>query len=117
MIRRPPRSTLFPYTTLFRSGALINGRDPRVTVVAFHGILPRVAVGAVNLNGLVGHLVDHLAGEKLGHGSLPRVRPASLIPQPGGSVREEPGPLDGRGHVGQHELDRLKLADALSERP
>src|SRR3989441_10502683 len=25
MIRRPPRSTLFPYTTLFRSGAL--GRD------------------------------------------------------------------------------------------
>src|SRR5258708_36206223 len=26
MIRRPPRSTLFPYTTLFRS----NGRDRRV---------------------------------------------------------------------------------------
>src|SRR5256885_11367198 len=27
MIRRPPRSTLFPYTTLFRSGP--RGRDPR----------------------------------------------------------------------------------------
>src|SRR2546430_11432867 len=28
MIRRPPRSTLFPYTTLFRSEELpINGRD------------------------------------------------------------------------------------------
>src|SRR2546430_3930662 len=25
MIRRPPRSTLFPYTTLFRSGALVGG--------------------------------------------------------------------------------------------
>src|SRR5438034_6374296 len=25
MIRRPPRSTLFPYTTLFRSGATIVG--------------------------------------------------------------------------------------------
>src|SRR5436190_23953541 len=25
MIRRPPRSTLFPYTTLFRSGALAGG--------------------------------------------------------------------------------------------
>src|SRR5260221_2742856 len=24
MIRRPPRSTLFPYTTLFRSGAAVN---------------------------------------------------------------------------------------------
>src|SRR3712207_9278499 len=28
MIRRPPRSTLFPYTTLFRSRALQNGADP-----------------------------------------------------------------------------------------
>src|SRR5256885_17023153 len=27
MIRRPPRSTLFPYTTLFRSEALKRGRD------------------------------------------------------------------------------------------
>src|SRR2546422_4828215 len=25
MIRRPPRSTLFPYTTLFRSDALVEG--------------------------------------------------------------------------------------------
>src|SRR2546426_1355787 len=28
MIRRPPRSTLFPYTTLFRSRPVL-GRDPR----------------------------------------------------------------------------------------
>src|SRR5256885_8988069 len=27
MIRRPPRSTLFPYTTLFRSGALLARRQ------------------------------------------------------------------------------------------
>src|SRR5260370_28208650 len=27
MIRRPPRSTLFPYTTLFRSLALLRGSD------------------------------------------------------------------------------------------
>src|SRR3712207_9580335 len=27
MIRRPPRSTLFPYTTLFRSGADVVGAD------------------------------------------------------------------------------------------
>src|SRR5690349_24187505 len=26
MIRRPPRSTLFPYTTLFRSGRLVHER-------------------------------------------------------------------------------------------
>src|SRR2546426_6285629 len=29
MIRRPPRSTLFPYTTLFRSLRLEIGREPR----------------------------------------------------------------------------------------
>src|SRR2546427_12316003 len=31
MIRRPPRSTLFPYTTLFRSSFAVNppGYDPR----------------------------------------------------------------------------------------
>src|SRR5207247_9977023 len=27
MIRRPPRSTLFPYTTLFRSGYDVDGTD------------------------------------------------------------------------------------------
>src|SRR3712207_8809271 len=37
MIRRPPRSTLFPYTTLFRSGPHLVladiGRDDRVTAL------------------------------------------------------------------------------------
>src|SRR2546427_3282770 len=28
MIRRPPRSTLFPYTTLFRSTAELGSNDP-----------------------------------------------------------------------------------------
>src|SRR5258708_14148212 len=35
MIRRPPRSTLFPYTTLFRSGPKStspNGRDEATTL-------------------------------------------------------------------------------------
>src|SRR4051812_49885336 len=39
MIRRPPRSTLFPYTTLFRSAAAhalerATGVDPNATVIA-----------------------------------------------------------------------------------
>src|SRR5438552_10067902 len=33
MIRRPPRSTLFPYTTLFRSGALYIQARARPEVV------------------------------------------------------------------------------------
>src|SRR3712207_8920498 len=33
MIRRPPRSTLFPYTTLFRSRDRVDGRDVGRAVV------------------------------------------------------------------------------------
>src|SRR5437773_9745774 len=41
MIRRPPRSTLFPYTTLFRSYGLLTGRGPgwAVECGAAHGAL------------------------------------------------------------------------------
>src|ERR1051326_8791134 len=43
MIRRPPRSTLFPYTTLFRSGA----QRPAVTYVGI-GAFVDVAAGFLN---------------------------------------------------------------------
>src|SRR3712207_7859025 len=39
MIRRPPRSTLFPYTTLFRSGRR-HERGPAVAVPGFDGGTP-----------------------------------------------------------------------------
>src|SRR5256885_12138344 len=50
MIRRPPRSTLFPYTTLFRSRALRTQlliqwskleREPRALAIASPGSLDR----------------------------------------------------------------------------
>src|SRR2546430_12865872 len=42
MIRRPPRSTLFPYTTLFRSG-----QHPRHLEAAQHSRPDRARLGAV----------------------------------------------------------------------
>src|SRR5256885_15177672 len=36
MIRRPPRSTLFPYTTLFRSLPREGGQDPVLRALAPH---------------------------------------------------------------------------------
>src|SRR3712207_7207249 len=48
MIRRPPRSTLFPYTTLFRSKA------------AFAAVRVRVADGPAAAGG------QHLPGEEVG---------------------------------------------------
>src|SRR5687768_17794215 len=52
MIRRPPRSTLFPYTTLFRSQQV---HAERVRRVRLH------AVGAV------GHEVDREEEERVAH--------------------------------------------------
>src|SRR2546427_7610473 len=48
MIRRPPRSTLFPYTTLFRSGAggTKGGSGGRVTGHVSEGSFAIVAVPA-----------------------------------------------------------------------
>src|SRR2546425_3894719 len=42
MIRRPPRSTLFPYTTLFRSGVL-HRRQAAVPTLGRHGAVAQVA--------------------------------------------------------------------------
>src|SRR3712207_8202681 len=48
MIRRPPRSTLFPYTTLFRSRTIPQaiGRV-RLAVFAIYFTLPAVALSAL----------------------------------------------------------------------
>src|SRR3712207_8780343 len=61
MIRRPPRSTLFPYTTLFRSERLhVAGAAAVQTAVAYLGIErvtgPRLAINRNNI-GVTGQ--DH----------------------------------------------------------
>src|SRR5258705_13936083 len=39
MIRRPPRSTLFPYTTLFRSGRIIQNVFTTTKTAALAGLI------------------------------------------------------------------------------
>src|SRR3712207_7815251 len=50
MIRRPPRSTLFPYTTLFRSARMALSTDTHV--VERHGSAPSRAVPSCSPRGL-----------------------------------------------------------------
>src|SRR5256714_15390891 len=57
MIRRPPRSTLFPYTTLFRSR--VDGLEVVVTGRARHEVV-RVGHGAVG--DVLGAEVDRVLG-------------------------------------------------------
>src|SRR3712207_9582068 len=53
MIRRPPRSTLFPYTTLFRSAGLVRGLVPIHPASRFSG------------------RDEYRRGGRLGHGKRP----------------------------------------------
>src|SRR3712207_7948140 len=60
MIRRPPRSTLFPYTTLFRSRQAVpegDGTEP-------HGLCLRIDRAGGELAG--GHLRDEIAEQGMG---------------------------------------------------
>src|SRR3989441_11592881 len=89
MIRRPPRSTLFPYTTLFRSQGRIvyqfgTATGPNNTRIPWHGIgiaapvgtpVRAIAAGTVSLAGPLGTyltsvLLDHGGGYYTFYGYL-----------------------------------------------
>src|SRR2546430_4006780 len=60
MIRRPPRSTLFPYTTLFRSTGSKDAVTRRVPVLVLAGFL-----GAGKTT-LLNHLLTHSLDTRVG---------------------------------------------------
>src|ERR1039458_6804788 len=71
MIRRPPRSTLFPYTTLFRSDASSAVRDGG-TNRAFHGL-------ARHRQGSTGRVVERARSAAASGAQLPRNVEAPLM--------------------------------------
>src|SRR3712207_8756428 len=69
MIRRPPRSTLFPYTTLFRSSApAARGCGPSAGRLRAQGRLVRLAGRAE-----AGHGLDHDTAGAVGQHRLERL--------------------------------------------
>ena len=58
MIRRPPRSTLFPYTTLFRSGAVYGftalGDSPVLSTALTESVQPAYLGSALGLRSILG---------------------------------------------------------------
>src|SRR5256885_10791633 len=50
MIRRPPRSTLFPYTTLFRSGMGVAARGPQLALRPSYSSGGSGSVGVLGVN-------------------------------------------------------------------
>src|SRR2546430_15871112 len=69
MIRRPPRSTLFPYTTLFRSGVwwAIEGQLGALAAAALVVTADLALTGALHFDGLLDSadgLLPHLRPER-----------------------------------------------------
>src|SRR2546425_9319048 len=91
MIRRPPRSTLFPYTTLFRSdpvpASLMDGFDPGGEV--WSGVIRLRAVAAAGFAALAdtraGPAFDFRAGGR-GFPRLEELTPE--LPDPADRVRD-----------------------------
>src|SRR5687768_17708326 len=66
MIRRPPRSTLFPYTTLFRSQlqSIPNGRDMWALLAVTPGVqMTRIDVGGNRAGTQTGYSAYGLTGQ------------------------------------------------------
>src|SRR5256885_8462242 len=63
MIRRPPRSTLFPYTTLFRSVRVIAGHKDRVGVRGLDGGKLRLEILVAAVEVELGHDLPTRRGE------------------------------------------------------
>src|SRR3989454_12299475 len=82
MIRRPPRSTLFPYTTLFRSRQILNVR--LAGGVAQRG---RAAGGARRHQGVFGRRDTRFVEENIGPGEALRFE---LVGGADGDFRPEP---------------------------
>src|SRR2546427_11105883 len=100
MIRRPPRSTLFPYTTLFRSERLQDGEAGEDGAVGVDH--PKAVPGADRVHEVaharVGLVRDHHADGPPQAGEMPRRQ----LPRPEGSgERAQPA---ARGEGGAEEL-------------
>src|SRR2546428_9590979 len=74
MIRRPPRSTLFPYTTLFRSSGLsINVSQPLVRDLSIDAARQQLATSRTNRD-----IADTRLRESVVHTTLSRRRVSAM---------------------------------------
>src|SRR2546426_6729198 len=73
MIRRPPRSTLFPYTTLFRSDLLLG------IEVGKRALLANIVHDVVSYTGLPGRSGVSVPDEEIGRATSELQSPCNLV--------------------------------------
>src|SRR5579875_363415 len=96
------------------TGAFVNFCDARVAIVAFDRIFTAVTVAAVNLNSLVRHTRGYFGGKKFCNGSFHGKSGAGVF-LPRGFTHEQTRSVNLRGHVGEHELNGLKVGDGTAK--
>src|SRR5690606_41806905 len=70
MLRRPPRSALFPYTTLFRSGLDVDDLGGGELVQQFRSVAVAVAAGPPRMRRASGGAAEHGVHLDRAHGKL-----------------------------------------------
>src|SRR5256884_9723342 len=114
MIRRPPRSTLFPYTTLFRSRrdrAVPVGEVEDLSIGRAPTLLVTLARGGVDGVGITApRHVSQVEGR--GHG-MAEGRAVQGAPRPLRSVRAESAREVGNGFVQRRENQGITCGDGL----
>src|SRR2546426_10816706 len=81
MIRRPPRSTLFPYTTLFREHRMVESASGLITIAG--GKLTTFRVMGRDMVDRVARRLHELDGRP-----IPRRPPTDRVPLPGGETAD-----------------------------
>src|SRR2546422_7637090 len=83
MIRRPPRSTLFPYTTLFRSPLRFSTAPEGVRAVIVAWLPLLLGAGVAQFSGLIDTLLGSFTGpggvSALGYAQIVQLLPISLF--------------------------------------
>src|SRR3989454_12686310 len=104
MIRRPPRSTLFPYTTLFRSGEAKNAK--RALSIGLHGnaaeVLPALAARGFD--------VDVVSDQAPAHDPLSYI-PAGLSPDDAQELRLD----DPNGYISRARHSMVQHVAAMAD--
>src|SRR2546425_2762513 len=112
MIRRPPRSTLFPYTTLFRSILLGTGSTGRDALAVAGDVLARVDGSLRRLAGRPSSELAKIPG--IGRTKAARAAAALELGRRVGTETEPP-PERGRGPADVQRLYGTPLPDLTVE--
>src|SRR3712207_7593822 len=118
MIRRPPRSTLFPYTTLFRSSAgkssliaAMSRARPKIADYPFTTLVPNLGVVTAGdttftVADVPGLIEGASEGRGLGHDFLRHIERCAALVHVVDTATMEPG----RDPVSDHAVNERELA-------